>query len=497
MNRTFNFYGMTPSRAIEQLEPTAVWKNFKELTKVPRPSGKRDAITTFLVDFGKSLHLETFTDEAGNVIIRKPAYPGMENRKGVILQAHMDMVPQKNSAKKHDFEKDPIDAYIDGEWVRADGTTLGADNGIGVASIMAVLASNTIKHGPIEALFTADEETGMFGAMGLKEGELKGQILLNLDSEDEGELYVGCAGGIDATIHFNFEPEPVFEDDIAYKISLTGLRGGHSGLEINQGRGNANKLLFRLLKEAVASCEARLSSFEGGTLRNAIPRESFAVITIPEEEETPFLQLISQMESVFKNEYGFVDPGLSLKAEKTTMPDFLLPEITQDDLINSVIACHNGVLRFIPEMPEVVEASSNLSIVKTDDHSALISILIRSSVESTKEELCSMVESTFLLAGAKVKFSGSYPGWKPDFNSPVLNTMKSIYQTLYSKTPEVKVIHAGLECGIIGSAVSGLDMISFGPTIRHPHSPDEKVHIPSVTKFWNFLLNTLENTAVK
>ncbi|MGC9151419.1 MAG: aminoacyl-histidine dipeptidase [Microbacter sp.] len=488
---------MTPSRAIEQLEPKAVWNYFKELTKIPRPSGKRDAITQFLVAFGQSLQLETFVDEAGNVIIRKPAMSGMEDRKGVILQAHMDMVPQKNVSKQHDFEKDPIDAYIDGDWVTADGTTLGADNGIGVASIMAILASKEVKHGLIEALFTADEETGMFGAMGLKEGTLKGQILLNLDSEDEGELYVGCAGGIDATIHFNFDPEPVFDDDIAYKISLTGLRGGHSGLEINEGRGNANKLLFRLLKDAVSSCEARLSSFEGGNLRNAIPRESFAVITIPEEEESHFLQLVSQMNEIFKNEYGYVDPGLTLKAEKTSMPAFLLPEITQDDLINSVTACHNGVLRFIPEMPEVVEASSNLSIVKTDDHSVMISILIRSSVESTKEELCSMIESTFLLAGAKVEFTGSYPGWNPNFNSQILNTMKSIYQTLYNKIPEVKVIHAGLECGIIGSVIPGLDMISFGPTIRHPHSPDEKVNIPSVMKFWNFLLNTLENTALK
>lgn len=488
---------MTPSRAIEQLEPNAVWNYFKQLTQIPRPSGKRDAITSFLLEFGKSLHLESFTDEAGNVIIRKPASPGMENRKGVILQAHMDMVPQKNVATVHDFEKDPIDAYIDGDWVAANGTTLGADNGIGVASMMAILASDKIKHGPIEALFTADEETGMFGAMGLKEGTLKGQILLNLDSEDEGELYVGCAGGIDASIHFNFEPEPVFDDDIAYKLSLTGLRGGHSGLEINQGRGNSNKLLFRVLKDVVASCEARLSSFEGGNLRNAIPRESFAVVTIPEEEETHFLQVISQMESIFKNEYGFVEPDLSLKAEKVGMPDFLLPELTQDDLINSVIACHNGVLRFIPEMPEVVEASSNLSIIKTDNHSILISILIRSSVESTKEELCSMIESTFALAGAKVEFYGSYPGWKPDFHSPLLNSMKSIYQNLYSKIPEVKVIHAGLECGIIGAAIPGLDMISFGPTIRHPHSPDEKVNIASVMKFWDFLINTLENTELK
>lgn len=488
---------MTPSREIEKLEPHSVWQNFHSLTQVPRPSGKRDAITNFLVDFGKNLHLETFVDDAGNVIIRKPATAGMENCKGVILQAHMDMVPQKNAATKHDFEKDPIDAFIDGDWVRANQTTLGADNGIGLASIMSVLQADNLKHGPIEALFTADEETGMYGAIGLKNGTLQGEILLNLDSEEEGELYVGCAGGIDATVTFTHELDPIYEGDVAYKISLTGLRGGHSGLEINLGRGNANKLLFRLLKKTVATCDARLASFEGGNLRNAIPREAFAVVTIPEEKHTDFLQLVAQTEALLKAEYALVDPGLSITAEETQMPEGLLPEMVQDDLINGVTACHNGVLRNIPEMPEVVEASSNLAIVKTDATSIAINILIRSSVESTKEEICSMVESTFLLAGASVEFSGGYPGWQPRFDSPILHTMKDVHHKLYNAEPEVKVIHAGLECGIIGAAVPGLDMISFGPTISHPHSPDEKVEIASVQKFWDYLVSALEKTPVK
>lgn len=488
---------MTPSREIEKLEPQSVWQNFRSLTQIPRPSGKRDEITNFLVNFGTKLGLTTFIDDAGNVIIRKPATKGMENRKGMILQAHMDMVPQKNSAITHDFKKDPIDAFIDGDWVRANQTTLGADNGIGLASIMSVLQATNLKHGPIEALFTADEETGMFGAIGLKNETLQGEILLNLDSEEEGELYVGCAGGIDATITFPYQPEPVYHGDIAYKISLTGLHGGHSGLDINMGRGNANKLLFRLLKMAVATCEARLASYEGGNLRNAITREAFAVVTIPEEERANLLNLVAQTEAVFKTEYAFADPGLTITAEETAIPEGLLPEMTQDDLINGITACHNGVLRNIPEMPEVVETSSNLAIVKTTPTTITINILIRSSVESMKEELCSIIESTFMLAGAKVEFSGGYPGWQPRFDSPILQTMKDVYQTLYNATPEVKVIHAGLECGIIGAAIPGLDMISFGPTISHPHSPDEKVHIASVNKFWNYLVTALEKTPVK
>jgi len=485
------------TKSMEQLQPENVWKNFQALTQIPRPSGKRDLITAFLVNFGKNLGLDTSVDTAGNVIIRKPATHGMEHCKGVILQAHMDMVPQKNVECKHNFEKDPITAVIDGEWVHADRTTLGADNGIGVASAMAVLQSETIPHGPLEVLITADEETGMYGALGLKEGTLKGEILLNLDSEDEGELYVGCAGGIDASISFAYKEEPVFHGDVAVKISLTGLKGGHSGLEINMGRANANKLLFRLLKYLVASYEARLAWVSGGNLKNAIPREAFAVVTVPEEGREALLQAIREMEFLFQAEYKTADPGLKITVEKTALPKGLMPEFVQDDLINSVVGCHNGVLRFIPEMPEVVETSSNLAVVQSDGEKITIGCLIRSAMESTKEELCSMIESVFALAGAKVEFSGSYPGWQPNFDSPVLKEMSKLYAQKFGKKPEVKVIHAGLECGIIGSAIPGLDMISFGPTIRHPHSPDEKVNIESVAKFWEFLVEVLKNIEKK
>jgi len=488
---------MEKNRAIEQLQPVAVWQNFKALTQIPRPSGKRDLITKYLVDFGKNLGLESFEDEAGNVIIRKPATPGLENLKGVVLQAHMDMVPQKNAAVAHDFEKDPIDAFVDGEWVRANQTTLGADNGIGVASALAVLQSKDLTHGPVEVLITADEETGMFGAVGLKNGTLKGEVLLNLDSEDEGELYVGCAGGINAHISFAYKEEPVYHGDVAYKISLTGLKGGHSGLDINLGRANANKLLFRLLKYLVSSFEARLASVEGGNLRNAIPREAFAVVTVPEEGQDDLLEAISEMEAIFKSEYASVEPDLKIIAEEVELPEGMLPEFVQDDLINGITACPNGVLRFVPEMPEVVETSTNLAIVKSDGSHVEVACLVRSSVESMKEELCSMIESVFSLAGAKVEFSGGYPGWQPHFDSPILKVMSQVYADKFGNTPEIKVIHAGLECGIIGSAVPGLDMISFGPTIRHPHSPDEKVNIATVAKFWDYLTAVLKAIPAK
>lgn len=488
---------MEKNRAIEQLKPTAVWQNFKALTQIPRPSGKRDLITKFLLDFGKSNGLESFTDEVGNVIIRKPATPGMEKLKGVVLQAHMDMVPQKNASVSHDFEKDPIDAYIDGEWVKANQTTLGADNGIGVASALAVLQSKDLPHGPLEALITVDEETGMDGAVGLKNGVLNGEILLNLDSEDEGELYVGCAGGINAQISFAYKQEPVYHGDVAYKISLTGLRGGHSGLDINLGRANANKLLFRLLKYLVASFEARLASVEGGNLRNAIPREAFAVVTVPEEGQDDFLEAISEMVMTFKSEYATADPDLKITVEQVELPGGLMPEFIQDDLINGIIGCPNGVLRFIAEKPEVVETSTNLAIVKSDGSHIEVACLVRSSVESMKENLCSMIESVFSLAGAKVQFSGGYPGWQPNFDSPILRIMSDVYKEKFNKIPEIKVIHAGLECGIIGAAVSGLDMISFGPTIRHPHSPDEKVNIETVAKFWDYLTAVLKAIPAK
>lgn len=485
------------SKDIRNLEPKAIWDNFYALTQVPRPSGKKEKIGKFLVDFGKSLGLETIQDEVGNVLIRKPATPGMEDRKPVVLQAHMDMVPQKNSDTVHDFEIDPIQAFIDGEWVRANHTTLGADNGIGVAAAMGIMQSTNIPHPSIEMFITVDEETGMFGAFGLKPNFLKGEILLNLDSEDEGELYVGCAGGLDANITFRYQKEEVPEDDVAYAITLKGLKGGHSGIDIILQRANANKLMFRLLKEIVAKHEARLSSVTGGNLRNAIPREAVAVVTVPKGDEIDLLETIGAFEKLFREEFKGVEEGISLKAEATKEIDGLIPEEIQDDLINSVIACPNGVYRFMTDIKSVVETSNNLAIVKTQDGKIEVKTLIRSAVESRKEELGSMIESLFSLAGAKVEFTGGYPGWEPNMQSPILKEMKTLYENKYNKEPKIMIIHAGLECGILGRNYPEMDMISFGPTIRHPHSPDEKVNIETVQKFWDYLTETLANIPQK
>lgn len=482
---------------IRQLAPKLLWKHFYSLTQIPRPSGKIEPVGSFLADFGKSLGLETLRDEAGNVLIRKPATPGMENRKPVVLQAHMDMVPQKNSGIAHDFENDPIDAYIDGEWVTARDTTLGADNGIGVAAAMAVLESTDIAHPAIEMFITVDEETGMHGAFGLQPDFLKGEILINMDSEDEGELYVGCAGGIDANVAFTYTEVPVPDGDVALKVTLMGLKGGHSGVDIHLQRANANKLMFRFLKEAVADYEARLAGIDGGSLRNAIPREAVAILTVPAEGVQDVLELVDEYAALFTREYAGVEDGISFTAEQTALPAGLLPEEIQDDLINGVTACPNGVYRVLPEMPSVVETSNNLAIVKSDGTTVECKCLIRSSVESRKDELASMVASTFSLAGAKVEFSGAYPGWNPNLQSPILKEMTRVYEVNYGKTPKVMIIHAGLECGILGMNYPHMDMISFGPTIRYPHSPDEKVNIVTVEKFWDYLVKTLAAIPVK
>ncbi len=479
------------SNDIRQLQPKAVWQNFYNLCQVPHPSGKRKEVGEFVMEFGKALGLETLQDETGNVLIRKPAYPGMENHDGVILQAHLDMVPQKNNDTVFDFEKDAIRAYIDGEWVTADGTTLGADNGIGVAAAMAVLADKSLKHPPLEAFFTVDEETGMFGAFGLQPNFLQGKILLNMDSEDEGELYIGCAGGVDGNITFRYFETEVPEGDVAVKITLTGLNGGHSGLNINLQRANANKLMFRFLKEAVSNYEARLASIDGGNMRNAIPREAVAVVTVPAEGLEDLMDLVRDYETLFLTEYAGVEKTLSFTAEQVALPSGLIPEEVQDDLINSIIACPNGMMRYIQDMPDVVETSNNLSIVKSDGEQITVACLTRSSVESRKEEVASMIESVFTMAGAKVEFSGSYPGWQPNLQSRILNTMSKVYQDMYGVTPKIMTVHAGLECGILGRNYPEMDMISFGPTMRFPHSPDEKVNIPTVAKFWDFLVATL------
>lgn len=481
------------TKQITDLQPQVLWNNFAKICSVPHPSHHLEAITKMMVDFGKSLGLETLTDAVGNVLIRKPATPGMENRKTVVLQSHLDMVPQKNTDVAHDFTKDPIETIIDGDWMHANQTTLGADNGIGAAAAMAVLESTDIKHGPIEAFFTADEETGMVGAFGLQPGFITGEILLNMDSEDEGELYVGCAGGLDATMTWKYEGVPTPDGDVAYKINISGLKGGHSGLDIIIGRANANKLLFRFLKEAVTSFEARLAEVEGGNMRNAIPREAWAVITIPAESKEDILKLAAEFTALFNEEYKDIENTISVSATEVSAPEQVIPEEIQDDLINAVTACPNGVFRFIPTMPEVVETSMNLSIVRATATNIDVQCLLRSSVDSKKEELASMVESVFTLAGAKVEFSGGYSGWNPNINSPILKTMQDAYLKRFGKEAKVAVVHAGLECGILGAVEPNLDMISFGPTIRHPHSPDEKVNIPTVEKFWDFLIATLES----
>ena len=482
---------------ILSLAPQNVWKHFYSLTQIPRPSGHMEKITAFLLGFGKELGLESFVDEAGNVIIRKPATPGMENRKGVILQAHMDMVPQKNNDTVHDFEKDPIETYIDGDWVKAKGTTLGADNGLGVAAIMAVLEAKDLKHGPLEALITKDEETGMYGAFGLKPGTLNGEILLNLDSEDEGELYIGCAGGMDVTATLEYKEVAPEEGDIAVKVTLKGLRGGHSGLEINEGRANANKLLVRFVREAVASYEARLASWEGGNMRNAIPREAHAVITIPAENEEELLGLVKYCEDLFNEEYSAIETPISFTAERVELPAGQVPEEIQDNLIDAIFACQNGVTRMIPTVPDTVETSSNLASIKQRDGKLVVVTSQRSSILSSRKDMSQMVSSAFLLGGAEVTTGDGYPGWKPNPSSEILQVSVESYKRLFATEPKIKAIHAGLECGLFLEKYPSLDMVSFGPTLRGVHSPDERMLIPTVDKFWRHLLDVLAHIPAK
>jgi dipeptidase D len=485
------------SHEILNLEPKEVWKHFYSLTQIPRPSGHEDQVEEFMINFGKSLGLVSIKDEVGNIIIKKPATPGFENRKGIILQGHLDMVPQKNSDTNHDFTKDPIQPYIDGEWVKARGTTLGADNGIGVAAAMAVLASKTLQHGPVEGLFTSDEETGMTGAFGLKSGLLDGDILLNIDSEDEGELYIGCAGGIDASIKFTFKEENVPANCVAYKLSIKGLKGGHSGLDIILGRANSNKLLFRFLKFATKNFDIKISDLLGGSLRNAIPRESFATIVVSKEKAPEFESSVKEYESIFYKEYHVSEPDLKFIFTEAKMPETVMDNVTQMRLIQAIYACPNGVMRMSDDMPGMVETSNNLAIVKMSGNTVRVASLLRSSVETAKDALGEMVCSVFELAGAEVELEGGYPGWKPNPNSEILTLMQDVYNKKFGKIPEIKAIHAGLECGLLGSVYPHWDMISFGPTMRFPHSPDEKLKIDTVEKFWIFLTETLKAVPIK
>jgi len=486
------------SKEIMNLAPANVWKHFYALTQIPRPSGQMKEITAFIENFGKSLGLETKKDKGGNVLICKPATQGMENLQTVVLQSHLDMVPQANSSSGFDFSKDAIDAYIDGDWVKAKETTLGADNGVGIAAMMAVLEDKNLKHGPIEALFTYDEETGMYGALDVCPDFISGTLMLNLDSEHDGELFVGCAGGADLNISFQYKDDMnVPKDDIAIKVSLTGLKGGHSGLDIHLQRANANKLMFRFLKEAVQDYGARLASIDGGSLRNAIPREAFAIVTIPGDDDCEgFFELISDYQDLFEEEYCGVEDGISFVAEQVELPESLMPEEIQDDLINAITGCQNGVIGFLNDFPDTVETSSNLAIVKSAEGRIEVKILVRSSFETKKIAACSSLESVFALAGAKVEYGNAYPGWNPNVNSPLLAVMKSIYQEKYNTDVAVKVVHAGLECGIILANVPRLDIVSFGPTIKYPHSPDEKLEIASVSRFYDYLTATLERAPV-
>lgn len=482
---------------IKNLKPECIWRNFDALTQVPRPSGHLEKVQQFLLDFAKNTGVEAFKDEAGNIVMRKPATPGMENRKTVILQAHMDMVPQKEKTSTHNFETDPIQTYIDGEWVRAKGTTLGADDGLGVAAIMAVMEAKDLKHGPIEALITADEETGMYGANGLPGGELEGEILLNLDTEQEGELIIGSAGGVDITATLDYQEAESDKTDAAVKITIKGLKGGHSGLEICEGRGNANKMMVRIVREAIAEDEACLASWHGGNMRNAIPREAEVVLTLPKENVEDLKAIIAEYKETFNNEYKGIESDIEVVAEDVALPEMIVPQEIQDNLVDAIYAAHNGVWRYIPTMPEIVETSSNLAIVDIDGGKAAIKILARSSSETMKEDLSTSLESCFNMAGMKVEFSGAYGGWDPNTDSELIKVMRNIYKNLFNEEPTVQVVHAGLECSIILSKYPGLDICSFGPTLLSPHTPTERAHWPSTTKFWDLLVKTLEEIPAK
>ena len=482
---------------IKDLQPKCVWRNFYDLTQVPRPSGHLEKVQQFLLDFAKKVGVEAFKDSANNIVMRKPASPGMENRKTVMLQAHMDMVPQKTPDSTHNFETDPIQTWIDGEWVKTKGTTLGADNGLGIAAIMAVMEDKTLKHGPIEALCTADEETGMYGANDLPTGQMNSDILLNLDTEDEGEMIVGSAGGVDITGTIEYKPVETEEGDKAIKVTIKGLKGGHSGLEINEGRANANKQMVRFVREAISLCDARLAEWHGGNMRNAIPNSCVVVLTVPAENLEATKELVEDWKEQIVEDYYGIEDAIEFFCEDVETPKTEVPADIQDNLIDAIYACHDGVIRMIPTIPTKVETSSNLAIINITDSKAEMLILARSSSESMKDYVTKTVSSAMAMVGMKVITSGDYFGWNPNPNSPMVALMSKIYKDLFNQDPIVQVCHAGLECSVILGKYPGLDIVSFGPTIRSPHTAGERAHIPSVTKFWQFLVKTLEEIPVK
>nr|BFF38070.1 aminoacyl-histidine dipeptidase [Tenacibaculum mesophilum] len=482
---------------IRNLEPKAIWKNFADLNAVPRPSKKEERVIQFMVDFGKKLNLETMVDKVGNVVIRKPATPGMEDRKTVVMQSHLDMVHQKNADTVFDFDTKGIKMFVDGDWVKADGTTLGADNGLGVAAIMGVLESTDIPHPAIEALFTIDEETGMTGAMGLEGGLLEGEILLNLDTEEDDEIGMGCAGGVDVTATRNYSEETTPENTIAYEISVTGLNGGHSGMDIIKGLGNANKIMNRLLFDGFTNFGLRVSEINGGSLRNAIPRESFSTVVIDAVSKEPFQFEIHELINNIKAEFSTLEPNLSIELKEVDTPETVMDLGVQEGLIKAVYAALNGVYRMSPDIEGLVETSNNIARIIVKDGAIKIGCLTRSSSETNKWDLANSLRSSFELAGFDVEFSGSYPGWLPNVNSEILKTVTNLYEELHNEKPIVAACHAGLECGILGQNYPEMDMVSFGPNIKGAHSPDERAQISSTQKFWKFLLEILKNTPVK
>ena len=480
---------------IKNLNPE--WRNFDALTQVPRPSGHLEKVQHMLLEFAARVGVEAFKDAAGNIVMRKPASPGMENRKGIILQAHMDMVPQKSKESTHNFETDPIQTYVDGEWVKAKGTTLGADNGIGVAAIMAVMEDKTLVHGPVEGLITADEETGMFGANDLPEGELNGDILLNLDSETWGKFVIGSAGGVDITAILEYKEVETDKDDAAVKVVIKGLKGGHSGLEINEGRGNANKLMARFVHEAIAEYGARLATWHGGNMRNAIPFECETVLTLPKENVEALKEAVAEWCALLNNEYRTIEENIQFFAEDVETPATEVPEEIQDNLLDAIYGCHNGVLRMIPVFPSVVETSSNLAIIDINGGHAYFKLLARSSRESMRDYIATTLESTFSMAGMKVEMSGEYGGWDPNTDSEILQLLEKNYRELFNEDAIEQVDHAGLECSVILGKYPHLDVVSLGPTMRSPHTTSERCLISTVAPFWELLKKTMAEVPVK
>jgi dipeptidase D len=485
------------SNEIRNLEPKIIWNHFADLNAIPRPSKKEEQVIEFMMNFGKNLHLETFTDSVGNVIIKKPATKNFEDRKTIVLQSHLDMVHQKNSSTIFDFENEGINMFIEGDWVTADGTTLGADNGMGVAAIMAVLSSKEIQHPTIEALFTIDEETGMTGAMGLKPGLLEGEILLNLDTEEDDEIGMGCAGGVDITATRKYSEELTPDNAKGFSITVKGLNGGHSGMDIHKGLGNANKIMNRLLFEGFTKFGLRISEINGGSLRNAIPRESKAIVSIDAVSMEIFLKEIQQLITRIKNEFLTVEPNLIIEIQKVTTPEKVIEVGVQENFIKAIYTSLNGVYRMSPTISGLVETSNNIARVIAKEGLIKINCLTRSSSDSSKQDLTNSLKSAFELAGFDSKFSGEYPGWQPNIHSKILEVVSNIYEELHGKKARVAACHAGLECGILGQNYPTMDMVSFGPTILGAHSPDEKVSISSTQKFWNFLQEILKNIPKK